>query len=652
MHLNQALPCQTFLQRITRILAFVLMLGFAQNINAQLHVGPDLPFKWYEDTSATLGLAEFLNLPDSSLTPSNTIKSLGYTRSALWLSSFLPASAYQNQSGWISLGPNFVNHIAIYLRPKGTNLPWIRKDAGDTWPGPRGDIDYRYAIFALPELPPGSPGFELIVRAESDSALLVRATLWPYDRLLEQSAKSTGFWSFYFGLAVISFGLALLLAITINKRLLWSICLFCLTYVLVACIEGFVWWLTGSIFPNLQHYLTSLLNLLAFSSLLWMWAEALDLRRCAPRLYKVILFDAVLIAGLIVLIPLNQYGLAVKIQIPLFALAAVCFVISMPILWLQKKISGLVLLLGLSPVAYFAAGILAQLSLYGLVPYYDAIYIVWQYALMMNILLVLGLAVQRVRAENRQNRDKQVLARELRIEREASFHQRQFIGVVSHEFRTPLAIISSALQNLRLGPLSDTQRNERYDKIQRATDRLTQLTDNCLADSRLSAASLYLDSQPADIILILKSALELVDTAQGYDVKLTLNDSPSTQWPPRIIANIDAAMLRIALSNLLDNAVKYTEPGLIEVDISTTADAVIISITDNGPGIPEDQASHIFERYRRVEGQGRRSQGTGLGLYVAHEIARAHGGKLVLKHRRPSGCRFEMTLPICSKQTP
>lgn len=109
-----------------------------------------------------------------------------------------------------------------------------------------------------------------------------------------------------------------------------------------------------------------------------------------------------------------------------------------------------------------------------------------RYALIIHIVTVLIIAVLRVRAENRTLVRKQQLARELQIEREASFHQRQFMGMVAHEFRTPLAILRAALENLRLCPATVTQ-SSRLDRMQRATTRLVQLTDNCTADARLSS---------------------------------------------------------------------------------------------------------------------------------------------------------------------
>lgn len=107
----------------------------------------------------------------------------------------------------------------------------------------------------------------------------------------------------------------------------------------------------------------------------------------------------------------------------------------------QKAIDRTTLLLGLLPPFYVVAAVLVQLSIHGIIPFHMAIYSLWQYALIVHIITVLIIAILRVRAENRQLEQKQRLARELQIEREASFHQRQFMGMVAHEFRTPLAVI-------------------------------------------------------------------------------------------------------------------------------------------------------------------------------------------------------------------
>lgn len=634
--LRMALLCST---------AIGLTLLLATSARAQQQLGPDLPFQWYEDHTAAADLDAFLKLPPEALTWAERPVSLGYTRSALWIKTFIPSTRLATTGNWLSVGPAFIDDITLYVRPHGTEGDWQRKDSGDLWPGSRSELDYRIPTFALPDLEPGSAGLDLIIRAESSSALLIRASVLDDLGLLEHTTRSTGFWSFYFGLAVISLCLAILLAIAINQRFLWAICAFSLTYVLVACIEGFVSWMMAPWLPNLQHYLTSIFSLISFAALLWLWAEALNLALRWPLLYRLTLGCAVLIASLVLLIPLNRYGTAVSLRTGLFAIGTLMLTGGSVLLWFRRKLSGTGLALGLVPLAYVASGVGAQLALSGAIAYYQQLYIVWQYLLILNILVVLALAVKRVRDANRENQSRRLLAHELRTEREASFHQRQFIGLVAHEFRTPLAVISSALQNLQTQGLSETQRDERYEKIQRAAQRLTQLTDNCLADSRLSATHLRIERQPADLIELIRSTLEPVDNSTENTVVVTINGRPVNDWPRPRIMDIDAALIRIALSNLIDNALKYAPESAITVDLAVSPERVTLSVCDHGPGIPPGEATTIFERYRRVERPGRRQPGTGLGLYIAREIARAHGGSLTLRPNQPHGCCFELSVP-------
>ena len=622
-----------------------LAMLLATSARAQQQLGPDLPFQWYEDHTAAADLDAFLNLPPDALTYAERPISLGYTKSALWIKTVIPSARLSPTGNWLSVGPAFIDDITLYVRPQGSDGEWLRKDSGDLWPGTRSELNYRIPTFELPDLTPDAPGLELIIRAESSSALLIRASVLNDLELLEQTTRSTGFWSFYFGLAAISVCLAILLAIAINQRFLWAICTFSLTYVLVACIEGFISWITAPWLPNLQHYLTSIFSLVSFAALLWLWAEALNLSLRWPTLYRLTLGCATLIASLVLLIPLNHYGTAISLRTGLFAISTAMLTGGSVLLWFRRKLSGTGLALGLVPLAYVASGVGAQLALSGTIPYYQQLYIIWQYLLILNILVVLALAVKRVRDANRENQSRRLLAYELRTEREASFYQRQFIGLVAHEFRTPLAVISSALQNLQGSGLSETQRLERYEKIQRAAQRLTQLTDNCLADSRLSATNLRIDRQPADLIELIRTTLEPLDNSTDKPVVVTINGQPVHDWPRPRILDIDVALIRIALSNLIDNALKYAPKSPIAVDLAVSPEQISIRVCDHGPGIPPDDAATIFERYRRVERPGRRQPGTGLGLYIAREIARAHGGNLTLRPNQPHGCCFELSLP-------
>ncbi|WP_193222180.1 sensor histidine kinase [Alkalilimnicola sp. S0819] len=655
---------QRWLFRTGWALVLLLAGGLAQG--QPLRLGADLPFHEYEDHDAALDLQGFLALPEAALTRRERVLSAGYTRSALWLRLRLPAEQFGQGERWLRLGPNYVDELTVYFRPLGSQAPWERKELGDTAGTRRGDLDSRTPVVVLPA-PANAPGYEVVIRAASTSAVLVDGGLWTPANYADAAAADTAGWSFYFGLVSIGGAMALLLALISRTRLLWSVFLFSSSGLLVACVQGFVHWLWGAQFPLLQHYLTSVLTLLAYSSLLWMCSEALEFRRNAPRLYRFLLGVIALNLLMQLSIPLDFYHLAVKLQGVIMLLVTPLFTAGALRLWWREGVNVITLVLGIAPLLYVLTALLALGSLFGLIPYYAWLYGVWQYVALVNMLLVLGLAIWRIREENRQSLEKQHLARQLHLEREAASRQRHFIGLVSHEFRTPLAVISGALENLALPGLSEGQRGQRHSKIRSATERLIQLTDNFLADARLSSDKLYLNPAPVDLIGLIRESAVMVALSEQHELRLRLNgkDLPSPPsavgaahgreshlvekglrgHEPLLHVQADAGLLRIALSNLFDNAAKYAPGGPVVVELSEEAGRFLVRIRDFGPGIPEAQAARVFERYRRAEAGAANARGAGLGLHVARQIILAHGGDLRLERRLGPGCSFLISLP-------
>lgn len=613
---------------------------------AQWQLGKDIPLSWYEDPTGQMSISGFQNLPARALQRQVRTHSLGYTRSALWVHFSLPSARFGNDSLWLQLGPNFLDHLTVYYRPAGSKT-WVTRVAGDVSEHPSGDLYYRFPVFVLPR-PPGGESLEVVVRVRSTSAVLLDASVWTPPAYLAHATATSAFWGFYFGLATLTTLLALLAAVRLRRRLAWAVCAFSLAYGLVACIQGYVGWLPFADAHLWQHYLTSVFTLLAYTCLLWVTTEALRLRDWRPRLYRLMLTTIGLSLLLLLSIPLDRYGQAIEIQ------GVVCVATALVLAfvgwrrWRNEEGGIMTLVLGLMPLLYVLSAILALLSLFGFIPYEPAIYGAWQYVVMVNMLTVLGWVVFVIRQEARELQEKQVLAQALEREREASFHQRQFIAVVSHEFRTPLAVIANALENLQLPSLNETQRRRRYRNMRRAADRLVQLTDNCLADSRLEAGGLLLQRGPVDLLSLIRSAADVVDRSEAHRWRLQLNGEPLGALDYRSLTIFaDAAMLRIALSNLLDNAVKYSSSGTVDINVAIEGNDLRVSVRDHGWGIDPDAASLVFERYRRgpetVNAAG--TAGTGLGLYVARQIVRAHGGELGLAWSSAQGSCFEITLP-------
>lgn len=611
-------------------------------------LGIDIPVDWYADASGQMSLDAFLALPQEALKTASLIPSFGYSKKTFWLRTSLPAAYFSGEQRWLQLGPPFIDRLTVYYRPYGSDSPWKQKEFGDHAPARDSDLDYRESVLILAP-PPTKAGYEMVFRLQSSSTLILLATLSSPQEFVRSATLDTAFWSFYFGLAVIASGIALWLAVALRRRLLWGICLFSLNYPLVAALHGYPEWLFGDALLPVQDYMISCLSLVSYATALWLHSEVFDLKKNMPRLHQLLLTAIGLNIALQISIPLGFYGRAMQIEAGIFFIASPVLLITSWMLWRRKAVDMNTLLLGLLPPVYVVSAGLALLSVHGVIPFHTRVYSTWQYALIIHIVTVLIIAVLRVRAENRTLMRKQQLARELQIEREASFHQRQFMGMVAHEFRTPLAILEAALENLRLCPTVSTQ-SARLDRMQRATTRLVQLTDNCLADARLSSRDLHADRQNAELLPVIYIAATVVDLSLNHYLHVICEGQTVGPQSPSPVLFIDSGLLCIAIANLLDNSVKYSASGEIRIEIYRLQKGFEIRIGDRGPGIAPEQVEHIFERYRRGETHTTTPAGTGLGLYVARQIIQAHGGELCLAKNTADGCEFALTLPLDGQQ--
>lgn len=611
-------------------------------------LGIDIPVDWYADASGQMSLDAFLALPQEALKTASLIPSFGYSKKTFWLRTSLPAAYFSGEQRWLQLGPPFIDRLTVYYRPYGSDSPWKQKEFGDHAPARDSDLDYRESVLILAP-PPTKAGYEMVFRLQSSSTLILLATLSSPQEFVRSATLDTAFWSFYFGLAVIASGIALWLAVALRRRLLWGICLFSLNYPLVAALHGYPEWLFGDALLPVQDYMISCLSLVSYATALWLHSEVFDLKKNMPRLHQLLLAAIGLNIALQISIPLGFYGRAMQIEAGIFFIASPVLLITSWMLWRRKAVDMNTLLLGLLPPVYVVSAGLALLSVHGVIPFHTRVYSTWQYALIIHIVTVLIIAVLRVRAENRTLMRKQQLARELQIEREASFHQRQFMGMVAHEFRTPLAILEAALENLRLCPTVSTQ-SARLDRMQRATTRLVQLTDNCLADARLSSRDLQADRQNAELLPVIYTAATVVDLSLNHYLHVICEGQTVGPQSPSPVLFIDSGLLCIAIANLLDNSVKYSASGEIRIEIYRLQKGFEIRIGDRGPGIAPEQVEHIFERYRRGETHMTTPAGTGLGLYVARQIIQAHGGELCLAKNTADGCEFALTLPLDGQQ--
>lgn len=220
--------------------------------------------------------------------------------------------------------------------------------------------------------------------------------------------------------------------------------------------------------------------------------------------------------------------------------------------------------------------------------------------------------------------------------------RRGLVADVAHELRTPVTILQAATEEMADGLVDATP--ERLASLHEEILRLSRIVEDLGTLAAADAATLRMDRQPVDLADVAgECAVRLQDRFAEANLELELDVKP-------VIVQGDAARLGQVVTNLLINAVKFTPGGgRVTVSVSPEHDQAVLTVRDSGPGIPEDELPHVFERFwrgRQVPDAG----GSGVGLAVVAEIVRAHGGTVSAQRPPGGGAEFTVHLPAEDEQ--
>jgi two-component system sensor histidine kinase SenX3 len=220
-----------------------------------------------------------------------------------------------------------------------------------------------------------------------------------------------------------------------------------------------------------------------------------------------------------------------------------------------------------------------------------------------------------------------------------------FINAVTHELKTPVASIRLYLETLQTRPVDDSKRKEFYRIMLEDSDRLLATIEQVLRTGRMGAVSRKLNLSRIEIGDLIEECLTRARTLHS----LTAESLQFRPGPPATVLG-DADEVRAAVSNLIDNAVKYSGSE-VKVTVETAkvdGKFVSVRVKDEGPGIPKTELKRVFRRFHRVPGPlASRVKGTGLGLYIVRSVAKRHGGRAWADSEGPGrGSVFVLQLPI------
>ena len=248
---------------------------------------------------------------------------------------------------------------------------------------------------------------------------------------------------------------------------------------------------------------------------------------------------------------------------------------------------------------------------------------------------LVGSAVQNIRAYEAER----TTAEELR---RLSALRADFVSLVSHELRSPMASVIGSARTLQMRwrELTPDQRESFLSLIAHETSRLADLIGDVLDTSRIEAGTFSYSFDDVDLAALVRDSTAAAERGQDeVPVRAVVHD-------PLPQVRGDRERLRQVLVNLIDNAVKYSPPGReVRGEAQAMNGRVVIEVRDGGPGIPPEHQSVIFEKFGRVQG-GSAKPGTGLGLFIARSIAEAHGGSLGVRSNPDQGATFTLSLPV------
>jgi len=236
-----------------------------------------------------------------------------------------------------------------------------------------------------------------------------------------------------------------------------------------------------------------------------------------------------------------------------------------------------------------------------------------------------------------------VVSRDVSAEKELERLRAEFVSMVSHELRSPMANILTSLELMLTSNLEPAVQNQMLDIAHGQVQRLSAFVEEILDLSLLDSGHMIIHQELVTLQPLIRRAVSVFEAAGGRGHRFVTRDNQT----PFVLA--DEGKTEVILTNLLENAVNYSPPGseiVIETTTDPTTNEVLISVIDQGIGIPPEYHEKIFDQFYRVDTKEKnKAKGRGLGLYISRRLVEMQGGKIWVESEIGRGSRFSFTLP-------
>lgn len=585
---------------------------------------------WLRDTQGQLTVEEVSSpaLADQFI-PLQGPLSLGFTRSVVWIR--LDLRSAESAQWLLDVGNPILEDVRLYAR--GDNGIWTVRHGTLSGNGDMRDMNYRKPVFKI-NLKTGDHSI-FYLRLASRTAMVTNLQLSAPEFLFEKDTRE----SFVWGLV---YGAYLLVMIFYTAFWIWTREKVHLHYTMYVGINLGSAFLTGHwtnmLGLNLESGIHTLVLGIFICLSLWIApvfsASYLKTYRIWPRSTRWFLRICASISTVCVgMVLAGLYGQGVmSIQIAsMFLIVATIAVSGHLALKGDKRAQLLLLAFGL-----FYIGVLWRyMRNIGLIEpswWNENVYQIGAFIHMMVMSTGIFSSYNALRQKSEQDRAR-ANAQEIQRQR-----QYEFLGMVSHEVRTPLTVITASADNLLLDPTVSPSTRIRVEKIIRHCGKLQHLFDSYLDNERLLNGDKPFTMAAVDLTSLCESTVQDVGEAHGIHVGF------QTDLLPNVVCNSD--LVKVAITNLLENARKHsTDTSGIHLQLRRSDSFVSICVTDKGEGVDDKDLPYIFDAYYRGKG-AYASKGSGLGLHLVKFIAEQHKGRVYAVKLETQGMRFVLEIPI------
>ncbi|NIY75917.1 hypothetical protein HED22_09700 [Thalassospira sp. HF15] len=589
----------------------------------------------FADQTRKLGFDDIVALPDAAFQQTKSIPSFGYTRDVIWHQLDFTVASALSKRALLEISPSYLNFIDVFLTPKDRPDPIWRAKLGDHIPAKEREYGGRTHVAALPTLEPGS--YRLYVRVQSNSANLIWMKLWPTNALISSLSFRHLTTNIFFGF-ILTLGLSYLALGLIARD--WAVILYSIWVSAIgtasAVVNGVALSEVRPETPWLNDFLLGTANIISYGVTVFLWLYIIGAKKKAPVAYKVCCGYGFLVLGFAAGATTDLYTIFGSYIVPSHAIfmATMCAILIKDALEDVRNPRHWAFLVVLAIPT--GAAIMLQLVLSGVIDATRFRLELHPFTLMFHLI---GMGIIMTVRLSKMDKERVSVTQKAEETTTLVDEQRNLISMLSHEFRTPLAVIQRSAEMLMLR--LESQKGdvlERLQRIQLQARKLARLVDIFLTKDGIDTQELSLARKTVPVNQFLQEFAAQI-TREGAEVKAICNGTSGIE------VFIDETLMGLAMTNLIETSRRFAQGAPVHINAYRHSDMLVeIRIPCHGDEIDEDEIGLIADALfrRTMETQSSRRA---LGLHISQRIVDAHGGSLTLRQNSGRGISLCLLLP-------